>query len=96
MLRIREMTRLQLLVTCFGFVAALVSHVAGQCDEAPADGFYGDGTQCDRYYHCVNGSLVEDALCPDGLVFNVDRPADRANCELPFGVDCDGREQTRE
>ncbi|RWS02833.1 Chondroitin proteoglycan 2-like protein [Dinothrombium tinctorium] len=38
-----------------------------------------------------DGKLVADELCPDGTVFNTEKPNDKPACELPFGIDCSSR-----
>ncbi|XP_011498048.1 PREDICTED: peritrophin-44-like [Ceratosolen solmsi marchali] len=61
--------------------------VSDQCPEP--NGFFPDAEQCDKYYDCRDGSLMEK-LCPDGLVFN-DFSPQHEKCDLPFGIDCSKR-----
>ncbi|XP_038209139.1 protein obstructor-E [Zerene cesonia] len=55
----------------------------------PEDGFFADAEQCDKYYECRNGEIIEK-LCPDGMVFNDYNPNDE-KCDLPFNIDCSQR-----
>ncbi|CAL4121880.1 unnamed protein product, partial [Meganyctiphanes norvegica] len=67
-----------------------VSGVLGQSSfQCPADGFYSDSAQCDKYYDCYNGQVTEK-LCSDGLVFDYRQDASLERCEFPFLVPCDG------
>ncbi|TRY81198.1 hypothetical protein TCAL_15553, partial [Tigriopus californicus] len=59
-------------------------------DECPVDnGFFADAVQCDRYYECKNGEII-DHLCPDGLVYD-ESSVNFAKCSFQFSVDCSGR-----
>lgn len=75
---------------CLLLVGLCVVQVLSQYDyvsECPEDnGTFADALQCDRYYECQDGEVL-DQLCPDGLVFD-DRDA---KCGFPFSVDCTGR-----
>jgi len=60
-------------------------------DECPEpDGYFADAEQCDKYYHCQNGKIVDTKHCPDGMVFN-DFSSEYEKCDLPFGIDCSQR-----
>merc|ERR1719383_1683774 len=50
-----------------------------------------DDVQCDKYYVCIDG-VAEENLCEDGLVFDPHRRSEH-KCDLPYLVDCTGREQ---
>lgn len=58
-------------------------------NECPEDGFFADAEQCDKYYECRNGAIIEK-LCPDGMVFN-DYSNQEEKCDLPFNLDCSQR-----
>ncbi|KAG6438545.1 hypothetical protein O3G_MSEX000056, partial [Manduca sexta] len=58
-------------------------------NSCPEDGFFADAEQCDKYYECRNGEIIEK-LCPDGMVFNDYDPLDE-KCDLPFNLDCSQR-----
>ncbi|MPC61710.1 Peritrophin-1 [Portunus trituberculatus] len=56
--------------------------------QCPADdGYYGDHTQCDKYYDCYRGTMTEK-LCPDGLVFDHSQSPKVEQCNYPFVVEC--------
>lgn len=64
-------------------------------DECPeSNGFFADGFQCDKYYECRDG-VIEEKLCPDGMVFN-DYSPQVEKCDLPFNIDCSERPERRE
>ena len=65
-----------------------------QCGER--DGYYPHPAQCDKYLICERGQVVEEALCPDGLVFNDKGDPSRIRCELGFNIDCSLRPSLRE
>lgn len=65
--------------------------VSDQCPEP--NGYFPDPGQCDKYYDCRDGKVVEK-LCPDGLVFN-DFSPQHEKCDLPFGIDCSKRPKLR-
>ncbi|XP_053601624.1 protein obstructor-E [Plodia interpunctella] len=58
-------------------------------NSCPDDGFFADAEQCDKYYECRNGEIIEK-LCPDGMVFN-DYSPEEEKCDLPFNIDCSQR-----
>jgi hypothetical protein len=63
-------------------------------DDCPEpNGFFADSSQCDKYYACTNG-VIEERLCPDGMVFN-DYSPDQEKCDLPFNIDCSQRPALR-
>lgn len=66
--------------------------VGDQCPEP--NGFFADAEQCDKYYACTDGAIV-DRLCPDGMVFN-DFDSTQEKCDLPFNIDCSQRSKLRE
>jgi len=64
-------------------------------DECPeANGFFADAVQCDRYYECKNGQII-DNTCEDGLVFE-ESSIGFAKCSFPFSVDCNGRPELQQ
>lgn len=65
--------------------------VVDQCPEP--NGYFPDAEQCDKYYDCRDGKVVEK-VCPDGLVFN-DFSPQHEKCDLPFGIDCANRPKLR-
>ncbi|KAJ8734241.1 hypothetical protein PYW07_014792 [Mythimna separata] len=58
-------------------------------NDCPEDGFFADAEQCDKYYECRAGNIIEK-LCPDGMVFN-DYSSQEEKCDLPFNLDCSAR-----
>lgn len=73
-------------------VAIAIEQVASQCGGANGgNGYFAHESQCDRYYVCENGRVVNEGLCDDGLVFNEYGNPSRLRCELPFGIDCSNR-----
>lgn len=62
-------------------------------ESCPDDGYYPDADQCDKYYECRDGKMIEK-ICEDGKVFN-----DASNlydkCDLPFNIDCSQRPKLR-
>lgn len=62
-----------------------------QCPEP--NGFFADAEQCDKYYQCSDGEIIEK-LCPDGMVFN-DYSHEYEKCDLPFNIDCSQRPKLR-
>lgn len=72
--------------------SATAAVIPGECPES--DGFFADPDQCDKYRVCEDGVIVEEKLCPDGLVFNDFSPA-HEKCDLPFNIDCSKRPKLR-
>lgn len=69
--------------------------MASQCGGGRGTGYFAHESQCDRYYICENGQVVNEGLCDDGLVFNEYGNPSRLKCELPFGIDCSNRPNLR-
>lgn len=60
-------------------------------EECPVEnGFFADAVQCDRYYECKDGVII-DQTCPDGLVFD-ESSNQFAKCSFPFSIDCTDRQ----
>jgi hypothetical protein len=60
---------------------------ASDCPEE--DGFFSDFLQCDKYYECKEGEVIEH-VCADGLVFD-ERSKEFPICSFPFSINCTGR-----
>jgi len=79
-------------ITSILALAKLASAQYDYVSECPQEnGFFADALQCDRYYECVDGEVLEK-LCPDGLVFD-ETSHSYAKCSFPFSIDCTGREE---
>ncbi|XP_008480568.1 protein obstructor-E-like [Diaphorina citri] len=72
------------------------SQVAFKCPvDKLKNSYYPDSIQCDLYYHCSDGQLVEEKLCPDGLLFDDSNPA-HERCDTNVNVECGERTELQE
>ena len=85
------------IVTVVALIAVVgATEDSGNGDECPVEnGFFADPAQCDKYYECKDGAVVEHHTCKDGLVFDASNKK-FAVCSFPFSIDCSGREVLQE